>query len=178
MNIEPLEARIAPASLTFTDLDGDLVTISSSKGTRDQLFTATGGGSGLLDHQLQELDLNFTTAFDGATISVTAIPQAGRGDGFVNVGYINATGRVLGSVTVDGDLGAIDVGNTTKSAFALQTLTVHSMGLLGTSTGAPSGLVSDFAGSVHAIHVKTDLADVYLHVFDSTGGVNSSLGVL
>jgi hypothetical protein len=32
--IEPLETRIAPAAvLTFTDVDGDIVTITSSKGT-------------------------------------------------------------------------------------------------------------------------------------------------
>src|SRR5262249_27596031 len=36
--IEPLEARIAPAAVfTFTDVDGDLVTVKTSKGTNDQL---------------------------------------------------------------------------------------------------------------------------------------------
>jgi hypothetical protein len=181
--IEPLESRIAPAAvITFTDLDGDLVTVSSSKGTHDQLVTATGGGTGLNDHVLQELDLDFTTDFDGATISIKATPQkiggVPQGDGFVNVGRINATGRVLGSVTVDGDLGVIDVGNTAKNAFALQTLTVHSMGLFGTSTGAPSDLTSDISGSVKAINVKTDLSDAFIHITGLFNSVSSSLGAL
>lgn len=176
--IEPLESRIAPAAITFTDIDGDLVTISSSKGTVDQLKTATGGPTGLDDHQLQTLDLSATADFDGAIISITATPKDGKGDGFVNVGRINATGRVLGSVRVDGDLGVIDVGNTATNAFALQTLTVHSMGLFGTSTGAPSDLTSDISGSVKAINVKTDLSDAYLHITGSVNAVNSSLGAL
>ena len=36
--IEPLEARIAPAGVfTYIDVDGDLVTIKTSKGTNTQL---------------------------------------------------------------------------------------------------------------------------------------------
>ncbi len=182
-SLEPLESRIAPAAvITFTDIDGDLVTISSSKGTHDQLVTATGGGTGLNDHQLQELDLDFTTDFDGATISIKATPQkiggVLKGDGFVNVGRINATGRVLGSVMIDGDLGVIDVGNTTKNAFALQTLTVHSMGLFGTSTGAPADLTSDISGSVKAINVKTDVIDAFIHITGLFNSLSSSLGAL
>ena len=178
-SIEALESRIAPAVIvTFTDVDGDLVTISSSKGTHDQLVAATGGMAGLDDHRLQTLDLSTTADFDGAAISITAKPQAGKGDSFVNVGYIDATSRVLRSVTVDGDLGAIDAGNTSKNAFALKTLTVHSMGLFGASTGAPPDLRSDISGSVKAISVKTDLSDAYVHIVDSFNSVDSSLGVL
>lgn len=38
MNIEPLEARIAPASafVTYTDIDGDLVKISASSRARSR----------------------------------------------------------------------------------------------------------------------------------------------
>ena len=119
-SVEPLEARIAPAAVvTFTDVDGDLVTVSSSKGTHDQLVAATGGVNGLNDHVLQTLDLTTSADFNGANISIIATPKAGKGDGFVNVGYINASGRVLGTVTVNGDLGVIDVGNTNVNLFAL-----------------------------------------------------------
>jgi hypothetical protein len=88
--IEILETRIAPAAVvTFTDVDGDLVTITASKGTKAQLEAAAGD---LTDKRLQVLDLTGTTDFDGAKISISAKPQAGIGDGLVNVGRINATG--------------------------------------------------------------------------------------
>jgi hypothetical protein len=35
MNIEPLESRIAPASLVLTDLDGDKVTFTTSDRAKD-----------------------------------------------------------------------------------------------------------------------------------------------
>ena len=127
--IEPLENRIAPSAVvTFTDIDGDLVTITSSEGTKAQLETAAGD---LTDHRLQTLDLTGTADFDDTNLSIVAKPQAGKGDGFVNVGRINATGRVLGKVTVDGDLGVIDVGNTAVDELALQGLRVQSFGEYG-----------------------------------------------
>jgi fibronectin-binding autotransporter adhesin len=174
--IEPLESRIAPAAtITFIDLDGDVVKITSSKGTLDQLQAAAGN---LDDHALQTLNLSATADFDGATISITATPKAGKGDGFVNVGRINATGRVLGAVTVDGDLGEIQAGNTAVNAVALGTLKVHSMGLFGTSTGASSGLASAFAGSVKSITVGGDVSDASVKITGLVGTVRSSLGAL
>ena len=59
---ELLEARIAPASLTFVDADGDDVTVTTSKGSDAQLeaaallFEVTPGR-----FQLQELELEAAT---------------------------------------------------------------------------------------------------------------------
>src|SRR5678816_3892338 len=101
MNIEPLESRIAPASLTFTDVDGDNVKITISG-----VGSLTLGVNVIVTaDQLQTLDLS-GAAFQGANVKIVATraPLLG-GDGFVNVGRINATGRDLGTVRVDGDLG-------------------------------------------------------------------------
>src|SRR5262245_32439858 len=94
--LEPLEGRIAPASvLSFTDIDGDRVRVNCSAG--DITNAATFASSGL-GKQLQVLDLR-AIAFQGANISTTVTRAAG-GDGLVNVGQINAAGRDLGTVTI------------------------------------------------------------------------------
>ena len=54
MNIEPLEARIAPAILfTYTELDGDLVTVSISKGSLGDATFTHPPVPGLFGDQLQ-----------------------------------------------------------------------------------------------------------------------------
>src|SRR5438132_10112278 len=137
--IELLESRIAPAviSFTYTDVDGDIVTVSSSKGVKADLQNAANfDGTG---HQLQRLDLStgtFGGEFEGADISIVVTTQAlFSGDGHVNVGFIDATGRNLGIVTVDGDLGRIAAGTGTATP-AVTALNAISMGALGTSTQA------------------------------------------
>src|SRR6187200_313405 len=82
--VEPLEARVAPASLIFTDVDGDSVKITTSGAGELVLGSnviVTGG-------QLQRLDLADAT-FQGAKVSIVATrdPDVG-GDGRVNVGVI------------------------------------------------------------------------------------------
>src|SRR5207248_3043852 len=100
MNIEPLEPRIAPASLLhYTDIDGDQVTISSSAGDLTGHATVVGG-------QLQLLNLS-DPSFNHASITFTVL-KAGAGDGLAAVGYINGGSNDLGNVVVQGDLGALD----------------------------------------------------------------------
>src|SRR3954468_19020276 len=95
--IEPLESRIAPASIfNYTDVDGDLVKITSSLGD-------LAGHATLLNGQLQLLDLT-DLSFEGTSIQFSVKKVAG-GDGLANVGAINATDRNLGSVSILADLG-------------------------------------------------------------------------
>ena len=126
---EPLEARIAPAAMfTFTDVDGDQVTVSSSKGKPGDFHNA----AKIVGSVLTLLDLStmtFGAEFQGASITIAAKPGPTGGDGRVNVGYINAAGRDLLSVTVGGDLGAIDAGDSDTATAALGNLTVGSLGL-------------------------------------------------
>lgn len=156
MPIEILEERIAPAVLFhYVDVDGDDVTMKISKGHPSDLaltFDANG-------HQLEKVDLT-NPVFKGADVSITGKHSPGNGgDGFVNVGYIDATGVDLGVVRIDGDLGRIDAGDGINNATALKELIVHSLGRLGASTQEAGGnLDSHIKGSLNVLRVQSDLA--------------------
>jgi hypothetical protein len=143
MSIEPLESRIAPASAVgFTDVDGDHVIIINNGPGELAL-----GGNVLVN--AGQVTVNLTSAeFEGANITITAFPDP-KGDGLANIGYINAAGRGLGTVSVDGDLGALDAVSCTG-------LTVLSLGRFGTTTGAPDN-VSDFTGKLGKLAVKGEM---------------------
>jgi hypothetical protein len=77
--------------------------------------------------------------------------QAGGGDGAVNVGAIDATGMDFAKVSVDGDLGQIDIGTGDARKPALKTLSVGSLGAMGASTqatGTDDPLLSEIQGSL------------------------------
>lgn len=142
--IELLETRIAPAAvLIFTDVDGDSVKITSSKGTNADLTTAALLAGG----QLQKLDLSSATwgqKFKGASVTIAVAARGLTGDGIVNVGFIDAGGVDLGKVAVGGDLGRIVGGASAKGG--VKSLTVGSLGEFGTTTGA-STTFSSITGS-------------------------------
>ncbi len=165
--IEPLEDRIAPAGVTvapngkaaaYTDSTGDTVRVTTTKGKFvSSQFTFDPNTPG----QLMELALTGHSAFSGANILFTVLPAPG-GSAAVNIGYIDATNLSLGSVTVPGDLGRIDVGGG-ASAVALGKLTVSSLGAEGNVTqGGPNGTfgvstVSTITGTVGAIDVEGNI---------------------
>src|SRR5262245_40919254 len=139
--VEPLECRTAPAALvnpttvSYTDVDGDSVTVRTTRGTFDLasnfLFVDTDPGPAVRE-QLQRLTLT-SDGFEGATVSVIATRSATNGgDGFANVGELNANFRHLGVVTIDGDLGRVMAGNSAAGTTAIQSLTAQSMGRFGT----------------------------------------------
>ncbi|MEY5010789.1 MAG: hypothetical protein RLZZ253_1928 [Verrucomicrobiota bacterium] len=165
---ERLESRIAPAAsfvnsraVTYTDLDGDIVVVSSSvplfrSDNLNSFFTFSDG-------ILAEIDL--TTAPGNRSASGTSLsiqsktPRGGQGDGLVNIGYINATGVDLRAVTVDGDLGQIDAGDINLRTPALGALTVRSLGVFGARYGdtGSENFSSDFRGSVGPVKILTDM---------------------
>jgi len=173
---EPLETRIAPATFTFIDVDGDDVTIKTSKGSDDDLkamgvlvFSDMNAAN---PRQLLEIDLSKNAgAFEGTSLSVIAKRSAARGgDGHVNVGYIDAVkadGDVmfaneglplnLGKVFIDGDLGQIDAG-TAGALPAVQSLDVVSMGRFGLTTQSSTNDSADCTldGRIGALVVRTD----------------------
>jgi hypothetical protein len=174
---ESLETRQTPASLTFSDVDGDLVTITTSRGTATDL-----AGAVLLSpfqglgQQLRALDLTTAPAvFAGTNIAITARLQDADldgdldGDGLVNVGTINATGLNLGSVIVRGDLAEIDAG-AGAGAPAIGKLGVRSMGRLGPVTGSPTG-VSDINGRLGSLAVAGDIN--FAEILVAAGGAGS-----
>jgi len=132
-------------SATWLDVDGDLVTVHTTKGqfsAGDFTFGTLGSGvpTGL---QLQALDLT-DAQFANAKITFTAKPTALGGDGRVNIGAIDATGNDLASVTLPGDLGRINAGDGDPTLPGVGTLSVNSFGQFGLLTQASGGsLVSD-----------------------------------
>lgn len=175
-SIESLEARIAPAAVSFSfpEYDGDIVTIKSSVGTKADLMTA----AKIVGDRLQSLDLSATTwgtEFAGASVTIS-VKKAPTGDGFVEMGYLNASGIDLGAVSIKGDLGQIDAGDGSTPAQAIRSLSVSSMGRFGLqSQGVGGSLVSDIAGAVGSLNVTGDLRGVFL---DISGGPTASLGAL
>jgi hypothetical protein len=179
--IEPLESRIAPATLvnpttlTFHDQDGDDVTLKFSKPVLTSIATANAVlkfNTGTVDadarndtvQQLQLIDLTALPAGAATGLGFTLVGKASKtrgGDGSVNVGFIKATGIDLGTISVGGDLGRIMAGvadATDKPA--VKSLTVKSIGEFGVSTQSPGGsLVSTFNGSLPSLMVKGNLRD-------------------
>jgi hypothetical protein len=177
--IERLEARIAPAvlvnakTLTFTDIDGDLVTLTISKGTltaADFAFDGAFDSNGFQQLQL----LNFAGDKDkaGADISITAV-AGGAGNGSVNVGYLNATGIDLGKVTIDGDLGRIDAGDAILTTPGTKRLEVGSMGASDLTTQAAGGnLTSHIIGPLNAFVATGGLETATLLVTGAIGNID------
>lgn len=191
--LEPLESRIAPATLisphivTYTDSDGDHVTIKSSAAIFVNASVAntiltfnTGTVLGTADsthQQLEEINLSFPgvaklVSNDNITVSVV---KAGAGDGFANVGFINSNAP-LGHVSVQGDLGRISAGVfsvTGNHSVGLAGLTVHTFGAQGISTQAAGGNLSSLVfGSIGSITVQSDWTGAQLLVSPNNAGVN------
>ena len=149
------EVKVAPngKSATFTDWDGDLVTIKSTKGTlAPGQFTLSGinpltGGTHLLS-------ADFTASgFAKANITFTARRGPAGGDGLVNIGTLDAHGLGLGTVSVDGDLRQID-------AASIAGLTVYSLGQFAADNIPAAQLISNIDGKLGALTIKTDASRV------------------
>jgi hypothetical protein len=178
LGLDELESRVVPAGFNdfaFTNVDGSLVRVHLSRplltsANESSIFTLDNQGLG---QQLEEINLtSLGTSANGLSLSVTAVPGTLGGDGFVNVGFIDATGINLGAITIHGDLGAIDAGSQSKPATAITALTVQSMGEFSTSTQAGTGtLESDISGKLEALAVASDLDGVFINVTGSMGTV-------
>jgi hypothetical protein len=161
----------------YTDSDGDLVTVSISKGglelQADFIFTQSG-----LGEQLQRISLSDDGAeFAGASLVVFA-QQKASGDGLADVGYIDARGIDLVSVRVSGDLGRIDAGDANGATPGLEFLRIGSLGRLGVSTQAPgaAGLASQIMGDLATLRVDGDIVAASISVGSDAGGVTGSIG--
>ena len=182
-SIEILEPRIAPASLVnhstvaYHDADGDFVFVTLSKPLLTDVATANrifhfdagpllaNGNPDLFMQQLQLIDLtSIAGVVSGVGISVEVAPH-GDGDGFANVGRINATGIDLGKVAIKGDLGSIAAGDNVFTTPGLKSLNVQSIGQFGITTQAVGGtLVSNISGKLGTLAVKSDIVGAFLSV--------------
>ena len=102
---EPLEARLALAAIVqFTEIDGDLVRLRSSRGNAEALVAALRFDDSALDSRLKSIDLT-DPVFEGARVSLIAMkPIGGTGDGRVVVVGILAEGRNLRQIYINGEL--------------------------------------------------------------------------
>lgn len=173
-------------TLTFSDVDGDKITIAASKGTLsfdnfDFQTTETGLAIGTLN-------LSGLVGQSGVSLSISARPQRGsdgrmQGDGRIDIGLINADHVDLASLTVSGDLGGLIAGTGNARKPAIGTLTIGSFGQMhlpsttGTidvngsigrivSRGPLSGLDLDIAGSLGSLRTSGGLDGTHLAVKD------------
>jgi hypothetical protein len=184
-SIETLECRIAPATLvpgnksilTYTDVDGDKVTLSIINSTGEKFieldkvvtFDSPFGTEG--EQQLQLIDLSNFPEKSGTNITLT-VTKATGGDGFANVGEIRANGLDLGVVKIAGDLGQINAGDNNEAQVVpgVKALKVQSLGRLGATTQMAGGdTSSSVKGGVGALVTKGDFHGEF-NVLNSTTG--------
>src|SRR5262245_49144819 len=172
MRLERLESRFTPAAVfTYTDTDGDHVTVTTSKGTSDDLAPILTFSSSIPDkrRQLECIDFSASAAvFAGTDLTVTAQRSNALGDGRANVGYIDATNSnggtdlSLGFIRINGDLGRIDAG---AGGLAIRGLTVQSMGQFDLTTQTPSGnLISNLSGALGYLKVGGNIKEAFINV--------------
>jgi hypothetical protein len=163
-SIEPLEARIAPAGLhnlavatngksaTYTDGDGDLVTVKVTTGALVAgIFTFAAGPVG---SDLAILDLS-ATQFKDANVTITAKPTKTAGDGQAHLGFLNSTNHDLGAVTIGGDLSGLIVGDTL--GVDIKSLTVNTIGVANVAGALVAGVPElRVVGTLGKITVKGD----------------------
>ena len=123
MSIELLENRIAPAALflnsksaSFSDSDGDLVTVSFSKPILTQANIASvisDGPTPAIDLTGLGKDAKGLSLAQGASIAFS-VKKAVDGDGFASIASINASGLDLASISGSKvSLGSLSVGDAT-----------------------------------------------------------------
>lgn len=148
-------------------------------------------GSNQVPEQLRTIDLT-GSSFDAASgaqiralasntnLTVKVLPRVGVGNGSVDVGYIKAAvidsdnlafvnNIDLGTITIGGDLGRIDVGDSVTDP-AIKALNVGSIGKTTTQDPLDSGVQSNFFGPVGSIHVAGDVNAARLHVLGAQFG--------
>ncbi len=197
--IEVLESRIAPATLvdartvTYKDLDsGGLVTVKFSKDIFDSVEKANrvlkfSSGSVIGEAEpsaagqsLQLVNIAALTEGNSNVALGVSISIEEQGDLKADVGAIYAPQIPLGSISIDGDLGRIVVGNAFFKT-GLTSLKVGSLGARGLSTQMPDSnpnsisglepsLVSTVTGALGSLTVQTDVLDARFQVLDSTVG--------
>ncbi len=168
-------------SATWRDVDGDFVTLKSTKAILDLAdfsFVAKGLNGG---EELQLLNLSDDgIAAKGAGLAFTAKFDKlnNRGDGSVHIGYLNATGVDLGAVAIPGDLGRITAGDATDTDGGLKSLTVGSIGVLGTSTQGGGSLFSAITGKVGTLTVKGDIIGASLGSYGAMLNANGGFSTI
>jgi hypothetical protein len=186
LRLETLESRRAPATLaadhktvSFTDIDGDTASVVFSAPVLNDTNVANvlhfAGGLRPNDNttpqQLQTIDLTGLPGGLSVTVKATTIV----GDGKVDVGWVNATGKDVGTVIISGDLGRVTAGDTTTKTPGLRALIVGSLGVRDpAATQEPGGnLLSVVNGAIGSLTVA---GAVHWASVSATGGADGKVG--
>lgn len=148
---------VNPKTATYTDGDGDLVTVKVTQGTLTTsnflLVPAPHGGA-----ELWQLDLS-DAAFKESNVTVTAKKTATGGDGLAHVGFLNGGTHDLGAVSIPGDLARIFAGDGDHKKPALVSLSVGSVGVIDLSKNLGVGPQSAINGDVGKLTVRGDFVE-------------------
>jgi hypothetical protein len=174
--IEPLEPRIAPASVTitpatktatWTDWDGDLVTLKYSSADAPT-FAKTDKGAGLL---VDEITLT-AAKHSNADFTLTVKAAAG-GDGHVDLGHVDATGVPLKSwKSPAATIAEFDCGDGAKAIGTFESATLGAVPVSKFNAANADG-ECQFEGTVTSLTVRGDVAVTELHVGSGTGKVKA-----
>lgn len=148
---------------TFTELDGDLVTVKITKGKLtsgqfDLLQPAGADGA-------RFLQLFFGAAHQLSDVTITAKPTAAGGNGLVDLGLFKSDGFDLGTVKIGGNVESFVIGDGANATPAVKTLSVQSLGrssLPAQDTDGP--LAAGLNGKAGSLVVKGDVDGVYVTV--------------
>jgi hypothetical protein len=198
-NISFGEPEIISASeLHYLDADGDGVILKFDRDvlTPETLASAFHFEAGERGSYLARIDvaaLGDAKALKGLDISVEGVVPAGAipprtiiephegwkplpyiGDQKADIGFINAAGIDLGSVSIEGNLGKIVAGDAKLSTAGLESLTAESLGALGVAGSADAqALTSTITGSLKKLNVAHDINGALLDVI---GGKRGDIG--
>ena len=176
--MELLEPRIAPAAVfTYIDVDGDLVTVETSKGTDQQLAGILSFSAASDKRKLELVDFSANPfVFKGTHLTITA-ETAGGGNGLANIGRISGVSHTgdhpfidLGNLVIDGDLGEIDAGDENRKTPGIKSLTVTSFGVETPDTFTASG-TSQIIGGAGKVVIAGDVDEGADLRFDQIGSL-------
>jgi autotransporter-associated beta strand protein len=163
---------IAPngKSATFTDVDGDLVTVKTTKGTFTKTNFAFGSLGTSIVNGYQFQGLYPSADFANARITITAKPSALGGNGRVNLGALLYNGIDLASFTLPGDIAFAQGGDNDPKVPAIGKITVDSVGNFGNATsGVFPGAVGLSFREAPSVTIKGDVRGGYLDI--TKGGI-------
>lgn len=180
--VESLEQRIAPASLidsktiTYKDVDGDIVKVAITKGAfSENSFTFDNGsfasGNNNTNPQiLEKFDLS-DLQHAGTDIKITVL-KGTSGDGLVNLGAILATGNDIGKVSVQGSLVKIEAGDALTLGKGMTSLSAVSLGKLAPDDFDLADRTSTINGKLGSLALSGDMAGTLI----VQGGRQSGIG--
>jgi hypothetical protein len=170
--------NLANANAVFKFSDGTNVVPNAVTGT--VFNAATAPAEQLLHEDITAAPTSLgKNLASGTGVSITAV-KTGSGNGFVDVGYIKATGLPLGAVTVAGDLGQIDAGSASV-ATGLASLKVKTLGARDPAETQPvtgRSLVSNITSALGSLTVSGDVTTASVLVVNGTNAQSqiTSLG--